>query len=126
MEAKKEKNIAYALVIVFLVVGVVSYAAFPNRAPEEPVRIMLKSTAGDVLFNMKEHSSESGYGYACVDCHHELQENPDAKPTPCSACHDGTTEKSEISRADAFHGECQKCHEDSGMGPVDCSACHVL
>lgn len=126
MEAKREKNIAYLLTIILLVVGVVSYAAYPNRAPEQPVRIMFKNTAGNVLYDMKEHTSDMGYGYACIDCHHELEENPNAKPSACGACHNDKSEKSEIKRADAFHDQCQKCHKEGGIGPVECTGCHVL
>ncbi|MCJ7593591.1 MAG: cytochrome c family protein [Desulfobacterales bacterium] len=122
MEAKKEKNIVYALVIILLLVGVVAYAAYPNRAPEDPVRIMLKNTAGNVLFDHKIHTSESGYGFACVDCHHTL-EDPKDKPEACGECHDAD---SSVKRSDAFHNQCKKCHEDGGSGPVECSGCHVL
>lgn len=126
MEAKKEKSIAYLLAVILLVIGVASYAAYPNRAPEQPVRIMFTNIAGSVLFDMKEHNSDMGYGYACVDCHHELEEDPKAKPSLCGECHNEKGDKSEMKREDAFHGQCQKCHEQSGLGPVECNECHVL
>ena len=34
--------------------------------------------------------------------------------------------RSDVSRSDAFHGQCKGCHEEEEAGPVECSACHVL
>ena len=119
MEMKTERSIAYGILVVCLLVGVVCYAAFPVERPDEPVRIMFKSTAGDILFSHKVHISESGYGLECVNCHHEDEDDPGS----CSECHDG---ESDVSRADAFHGQCKGCHEDEDAGPVQCSGCHVM
>ena len=44
MNAGKERAVAYAIGIILVVVGVVCYAAFPDRMPEQPVRIMFRST----------------------------------------------------------------------------------
>jgi hypothetical protein len=73
MFTKKELRMAYALAVCLLVVGVASYAAFTPEAPEQPLRLMFKVTAGKVLFDHKTHTSEFGYGLSCVDCHHELE-----------------------------------------------------
>ncbi|MBW1667124.1 MAG: cytochrome c3 family protein [Deltaproteobacteria bacterium] len=122
MDEKKQKKVAYTLLVILFVVGVVCYAAFPYRAPEEPVRILFKSTAGNVLFDHKQHASEEGYGFACTDCHHDLEEQGQ-KPTACTECH---TAKSKVTKEDAFHAQCRACHEEGGSGPVKCSACHAL
>ncbi|MEJ2723954.1 MAG: cytochrome c3 family protein [Deltaproteobacteria bacterium] len=123
MNRGREKLVAYAAGIILTVVGVVCYAAFPYRMPEQPVRIMFKSTAGNVLFNHKMHTSEQGYGYGCMECHHTL-EDVSERPLACGECHE--PDSGEVKRSDAFHKECQGCHDDSGMGPVECSGCHVL
>ena len=44
-------QIAYILIIVLLFVGVISYAAFPAKTPDEPIRLMYKTVAGKVLFD---------------------------------------------------------------------------
>ena len=119
MEIKTERAIAYGIGVICLLVGIVCYAALPLPEPEEPVRIMFKSAAGDVLFSHKEHVSESGYGLECVSCHHEDEDDP----TACGECHEGD---SDVERADAFHGQCKGCHEDEDAGPVQCSDCHVM
>ncbi|MBW2020403.1 MAG: cytochrome c3 family protein [Deltaproteobacteria bacterium] len=118
MTSKNEQALAFALAAILLVVGVVCYAAFPPKTPEEPVRVMFKSTAGSIFFDHKTHTADTGYAIACDDCHHEGDE-----PVACSECHEAD---SDVKRSDAFHGQCKGCHEDSGAGPVKCAACHVM
>jgi hypothetical protein len=151
MTLKKELKMAYGLAIILLVVGVISYAAFPAKAPEEPVRVMYKVVAGKVLFEHKAHTAESGYGLSCSDCHHHPEDPEDeeesllacgvchqipaegeAFPQVCNECHEpDEIEDSEITkRADAFHSQCEECHKESDIGPVEdderCSWCHFM
>jgi Zn finger protein HypA/HybF involved in hydrogenase expression len=121
MTSKNETTLAFALAIILLVVGVVCYAAFPQEAPEEPLRMMLKTTAGSVLFDHQTHAGEDGYGLACDDCHHEEQD----ESMSCSGedCHNAD---SDPKRGDAFHMNCKGCHEDAEAGPVECAECHVM
>lgn len=123
MEVKNERMIAYCLAAILLVVGVICYTAFAKKAPEQPVRIMFKSTGGNVLFDHKEHLSESGYGIACADCHHNL-EDEGSKPAPCGKCHTPDSDEAP-KRSDAFHKQCKDCHTDGG-GPVNCAECHAM
>ena len=148
MTSKKELKLAYGLAIILLIVGVISYAAFPAKAPEEPVRIMYKIVAGKVLFDHKTHTAESGYGLSCNDCHHHPEDEDEslracgdchqipaegeAAPEACNDCHEpDEIEDSEFTkRADAFHSQCEKCHKESDIGPIDdnerCSWCHFM
>ncbi len=129
MFSKLELKLAYGLAIWFLFVGVVCYAAFPAKSPDEPVRLMFDVTAGKVLFDHKTHTSEFSYGLSCRDCHHELEEEDDDMDAQlCGECHDPDEGDEETpKRADAFHQQCAGCHEGYGAGPLekDCSACHV-
>jgi hypothetical protein len=127
MLLKGENIIPLCATIVLFIVGVVCYAAFPERRPEQPVRIMLKSTAGNVLFSHKMHASyEEGYGFDCIECHHLWEEDLGEKPLACGECHLADNEEEYMpGRSDAFHLQCQGCHEDFGSGPVQCSDCHV-
>jgi len=139
MELRKERIIAYWIAIVLFVVGVVCYAAFPQKTPEEPLRIMLENTGGNVLFDHKEHASEDGYGIECDSCHHNLRKvvndqygsttwayrQEGDKPQTCGECHLVEAEDS-LKRSDAFHKQCKGCHEEDGTAPVKCSGCHVL
>lgn len=124
MEARKERILAYVIAVVLFLVGVVSYAAYPDRKPEEPPRVMLKNTAGAVLLDHKEHAAPSAYAVPCMDCHHEM-DNPEAKPQSCGECHTAEGEDGP-KRPDAFHQLCQGCHQDGGLGPVECAGCHML
>ncbi|MBW1649397.1 MAG: cytochrome c3 family protein [Deltaproteobacteria bacterium] len=144
MNHKKELRIAYWLMIILFVVGVITYAACSKKSYENPLRIMYKTSAGNVLFDHKTHASEIGYGVVCSDCHHH-PEDDDSGLTACNSCHtkddkntnlpescldchdagdiEGTEMKNSI---DVFHDQCIACHKESGRGPVDCSQCHVM
>ena len=121
MTSKGEQSLAFCLAAVLLVVGVVCYAAYPQKAPEEPVRLMFKTSAGSILFDHKTHASDDGYGLGCDECHHEEQDDT----MSCSGeyCHGPD---SDPKRGDALHINCKGCHEDAGAGPVECAACHVM
>ena len=58
MTSKKELQYAYRLAILFFVVGVFCYAAFPKKPPDQPIRKMYASIAGNVLF---DHSNDRVY-----------------------------------------------------------------
>ena len=129
MFSKIELKLAYGLAIWFSFVGVLCYAAFPAKTPDEPVRLMFDVTAGKVLFDHKTHHTDTGYGISCGDCHHTLEEDEYADAQSCSECHDPVEGDEETpKRADAFHQQCTGCHEGYGAGPLEeeCSACHVL
>ncbi len=155
MTPQKELKLAYGLAIVLLIVGVLSFAAFPAKTPDEPIRIMYKSVAGKVLFDHKTHRADSGYSLACEDCHHHFEfegssgidgEEPvvqacavchpfkpkeQAYPESCMECHDeeDLDEDVEITkRTDAFHNQCEGCHQETEIGPVEerCNWCHVM
>ena len=146
MTSKKELQLAYGLAIVLLVVGVASYAftALSPRSEEEPVRIMYRSVAGNVLFDHLTHvAPDTGYGMACADCHHHpadetgllacgvCHEEPSEEasmPDSCLDCHDADEiEDTEmVKRADAFHNQCIQCHQEVGAGAMECADCHLL
>lgn len=148
MTSKKELRIVVGLAIVLLIVGIVSYAAFPAKTPDPPGRIMFKVVAGNVLFDHAVHSSPKGYGLSCFDCHHHFEEDetellacgdchnlPEeegAYPATCSDCHDlDEIEGTEMTkRKDAFHGQCIGCHVEFEAGPgdedKDCALCHIM
>jgi hypothetical protein len=125
MEAKKQRIIAYIIGSILLVVAIIAYAAFPrNAAEEQPLRIVFKSKAGNVLFDHKEHASEDGYALECTDCHHMMEEGE--TPVACGECHLSDDEEETPKRSDAFHYQCKGCHEDIDAGPVECSVCHFM
>ncbi len=126
MAFNKELRFAFILAVVLFIVGVISYAAFPLKAPEQPIRIMFKSIAGNVLFDHKIHSTVSGYGISCRDCHHMLdQGSTDAQA--CIQCHEPNSEDPSVpKRSDAFHRQCINCHQQIEAGPKECNSCHVL
>ncbi len=144
MFSKKELKLAYGLAICLLVIGVLSYAAFSAKEPEEPIRMMFTVAAGKVLFDHKAHTSVMDIGVSCFDCHHHPegdesslracgdchspQSGSEEQPSQvCLECHeaDEIEETHVLNRGDAFHAQCIDCHKDFEAGPVDCTACHV-
>ena len=127
MFSKKELMLAYGVAIFLLVIGAISYAAFPLNEPEEPLRLMFNVAAGNVLYNHKIHTVEEGYGLSCEDCHHELLEGEFDEAQACGECHDPDEGDEEVpKRADAFHLQCINCHTDFEAGPTECTGCHAL
>ena len=143
MFSKKELKLAYGVAVCLLVIGAISYAAFPVQQPEEPLRLMFQVAAGNVLFNHKIHTIEKGYGLSCFDCHHHPSEDESAlvacgscHPPPgvevqmeeaCLDCHEmeEIEDSKATTRGDAFHIQCINCHKDFEAGPKDCTACHT-
>ena len=155
MTPQKELKLAYSLAAILLIVGFISYGAFPAKPPDEPIRLMYKTVAGKVLFDHKTHAAETGYALVCLDCHHHREEPDDEEAVdkeepfrPCGYCHqipaegetlpktcldchetDEIEDVEEISkRSDAFHSQCESCHQEGGIGPEEerCSWCHVM
>ena len=125
MRMKNEKIVAYIAAIILFIVGVICYAAFPHKPPEEPVRIMLKSVAGNILFSHRVHTSEGGYGIACEDCHHTIEDEGE-EPSSCGDCHEADSDEEDLpKRSDAFHMQCMGCHDEEGTAPTKCAECHV-
>ncbi len=128
MFSKNELKLAYGLIIYFLFVGVLCYAAFPPRAPHEPIRLKFEVAAGNVIFEHKKHYDISGYGLSCGDCHHTLAEDEYEDAGSCTECHDPDEGDEEVpKRADAFHQQCTGCHAGFDAGPLEkeCAACHI-
>lgn len=143
MTSKKEMKLALCLAVILLGIGIVCYAAFPVKAPEEPFRIMYKSTAGKVLFTHYKHADDTGYALICRDCHHRYENDSKSTPKACNACHPAKNNKSfspdltshelktmeeqkVYKRVDALHAQCIDCHKEIGFGPVECVSCHVM
>ena len=126
MKLKNEIILAYCVIAIFFVIGVICYA-LPEKGSKEPIRIMLKASAGKVLFDHKGHYWEEGYGLDCIDCHHAWDEDIDTSPMSCTECHEIDSEDEDMmKRSDALHQQCMGCHEDDGTAPTKCSLCHVL
>lgn len=120
MTSQRDLKVAIFIMIVTLITGIVCYASFNPPAPDEPVRLMFQNKAGKVLFTHSGHMDN--YGLDCLECHHNLDYDDTYN---CSDCHESTGDESMPSRVDAFHFQCQGCHEDMG-GPVECNSCHAL
>ncbi|UCF91326.1 MAG: cytochrome c3 family protein [Desulfobacterales bacterium] len=127
MFSKKELQLAYGLAIILVVLGAVCYAAFPQKTPIPPLRLLFKVATGNVLFDHQTHGSAAGYGITCRDWHHTLEEEETTDVESCSECHaPGEGDEDVPKRADALHAQCIGCHQEFEAGPAECSACHVM
>ena len=108
MTSKKQLLFAYGLAIHLLLVGIICYAAFPARAPDQPLRKMYQTNAGKVLFDHFTHTDASGYGASCFDCHHHPSDD-DSALIACGECHQAPAE-------DGSKPErCLDCHDESDI-----------
>jgi len=125
MNLKPEYKRAYAQAGVLLLIGLFSYVAFSAPAPEEPIRIVFRGSAGKVIFTHQTHAAGTGYGLSCEDCHHTFEEDGEAQA--CVGCHDPDLEDEDIPKqTDAFHQQCIGCHQQIEAGPVACESCHAM
>ena len=127
MFSRKELNRVYAVTVILLALAVVSYAAFPDRSPKQPLRIAFQNVAGKVVFDHARHRLEAGYGLACGECHHTLAPDEYDQAGSCTECHaveEGDDQM--LKRSDALHQQCIGCHREYGGGPVDCAQCHMM
>ena len=119
----KEFKLAGGLAVVLFITGVLCYSVFKVPVPEEPVRMMFKGSAGNVLFTHQEHAQD--YDLECISCHHNIE---DDEIYNCSECHESGSSGEDMdpmSRTDALHAQCIGCHEEAEAGPVECAACHA-
>lgn len=127
MFSSREVKWVYGVTIGLLVVAVASYAAFPPKPPERPVRIAFHNVAGKVIFDHHRHWVESGYGLSCGECHHTLSPEEYAQAGSCTECHElEEGDEAMPKRSDAIHQQCIGCHREYGAGPMECAQCHVM
>lgn len=65
MFSTNELKRVYGIAIGLLVIAAASYAAFPSKSPERPIRIAFQTVAGKVIFDHNRHWVESGYSCSC-------------------------------------------------------------
>ncbi len=128
MASRRELKWVYAAVACLLLVAVVSYAAFPVKAPRQPIRVAFQSIAGKVMFSHDRHLSGSGYGLSCDECHHTLGPTEFDRAGSCTECHPAGEggDEAVLNRADALHKQCIDCHLGYGKGPTECAQCHMM
>ncbi|OQY11837.1 MAG: cytochrome C [Desulfobacteraceae bacterium 4572_19] len=123
MTSKKELQLAYIIMAILLLTGVVCYAAFPPPAPDEKVRIVFRNVAGKVLFGHQTHIND--YDIECGTCHHNLEDGDD-ETYNCGECHETESDDEDVPNlTDALHSQCIGCHEEDS-GPTECASCHAM
>lgn len=142
MGSKKDVKVACFIAVILFFVGVVCYAKYPVQQPDEPVRVVYKSLAGDVVFDHGQHAEN----YDCTVCHHHGEtdefmacdkchgaKTPAVVPSVCAGCHplseddqDAYAEHHAVLEDEPGQWACKDCHQlgKDGQVPVSCSQCH--
>lgn len=123
MRPENERKLAVVLGLALLASAALCYTVLKPDAPEQPVRMLFKGSAGDVLFTHQVHTAE--YSVECASCHHNLEDGDEVYT--CGDCHEpgGSGDGDVMGRTDAIHAQCIGCHEEMGAGPTECAACHA-
>ena len=132
MGSNPSNRLAYVILVISVVIGVVAIYLRDARAPETgeggPVRVFYDSKGGAVVFDHAKHTAREGG--ECIVCHH--YDGEDEEKGNCRECH----EESDIPVIDSYHekGEdyleeedyqsCMSCHEAKGRDPKNCRGCH--
>ena len=118
MTTQIEKKLVYVFLVVFFLLGVSGYVFIRDA---EPKKIVMSSQAGTVIFDHVFHASVER-AYECETCHHTRTSETE-KVKICGKCHNAQKKGSELSRSDAFHGNCGECHGEVSASD-GCNKCH--
>lgn len=132
---KRTLILAAALAVLFLGAAVPGRSQDEMRQLADPAFAPAKRAA--VPFDHDAHNAAAGIEN-CAACHHAyengvLQKDQDSVGVPCSDCHPlkagmaaagGQDVTAETTLMNAYHRQCQTCHEQRGKGPVMCGECH--
>ncbi|MFH1886919.1 MAG: cytochrome c3 family protein [Pseudomonadota bacterium] len=135
MDSKKERRIAYVVLVVAFLVGTVSMVSFAGKTPEEPVRILFQTNAGRVIFDHQVHAAGDGYGLDCQGCHHAatVGTGPVDTAEVCWKCHDFDDDTynmenfNHIGHYEEYAQDCLECHGERDFDPQAlraCTSCH--
>ncbi|MBI4649832.1 cytochrome c3 family protein [Candidatus Desantisbacteria bacterium] len=95
----------------------------------------IQKKAPAVYFDHNNHlNKETGLGFPCKDCHHELN-TPEQSPSKCSSCHypkeltQAIKKDLPLDLKEAYHIKCRGCHNGNrrkykNAPTSDCGACH--
>ena len=82
---------------------------------------------GKVTFTHKKHAETLKID--CMKCHHSWKKG-ETSGKLCGECHKDKAEGKTLSKKDAYHKDCQGCHNEAKKankptGPTACNQCHV-
>jgi len=90
-------------------------------------QVVFDVSYGKVTFTHKKHAD--GLKGDCVKCHHTWKKG-ETTGKQCKECHKDKAEGKALSKKDAYHKDCQGCHNEAKKankptGPTACTQCHV-
>ncbi|GAB7022537.1 cytochrome c3 family protein [Salidesulfovibrio brasiliensis] len=96
------------ITVVMLIAAVAGYVV-PAGSQSPPVKVLLESKGGNVLFTHQQHADMGDM--RCGDCHHTSGEDPN--PPRCTDCHPAK-----------FSAQYLEEHTELNMSPQQCASCH--
>ena len=90
-------------------------------------QVVFDVSYGKVTFTHKKHAETLKID--CVKCHHTWKKG-ETSGKLCRECHKDKAEGKTLSTKDAYHKDCQGCHNEAKKankpaGPTVCTQCHV-
>ena len=90
-------------------------------------QVVFDVSYGKVTFTHKKHAD--ALKGDCMKCHHTWKKG-ETTGKQCGECHKEKAEGKALSKKDAYHKDCQGCHNEAKKakkptGPTACTQCHV-
>lgn len=81
-------------------------------------------------FPHDEHNAKANLE-DCGRCHHgetdgKMDSTASTEGQACVECHPVSAPKGRTPLRQAYHRQCQTCHEQAGKGPLACGQCHQI
>jgi len=110
-----------------VLVGFVLSLLIVSGAFAQKDQVVFNPSYGKVSFTHKKHADTLKID--CIKCHHTWKKG-ETSGKMCKECHKEKAEGKTLSSKDAFHKDCQGCHNDAKKskkpaGPTVCTQCHV-
>ncbi|MFH1729721.1 MAG: cytochrome c3 family protein [Pseudomonadota bacterium] len=124
----KKCNSKIIVFIIILALGFIGIFGYLAEKKQDPIRVLMNSKGGPVVFDHKMHSSEDAAAVECSECHHNY--DPDTKEkqeSNCRKCHYDKKLES-VCADDPIHTRCvgkncYDCHADAAE-EQGCKFCH--
>jgi hypothetical protein len=120
-----EKTMKRGLISVGILAGFLLSILMVTVAFAQKDVAVLDNTYGQIKFNHKKHVDLK---YDCLRCHHTWKKG-ETSGKLCVDCHKAKAEGKTLKAQDAFHKDCQGCHQEASKakkpaGPTACTKCH--
>ena len=125
---RRQTAVLSVILLALALVALWGYQFEAEAESPEPLRVVLHTKGGPVVFEHRLHASPESLDLACADCHHDYTpEKKESVNMNCRQCHYSDQEEFLQMCSDAsIHKRCIgynciNCHSD---GLENCEMCH--